>query len=420
MSGPNPGQAYDLHRFAERLAKEGQGKGAIVIDLSGIPEVNDRLFFRAMVRFIEERVGDKALQVVPMARHCVAILANMGEVRTLAGRFDELAKFLNDQHHGTLRVVPFNLEHEARRFVEMATRLMEQNPLPEPDRTLRVPTEAAPDMAALDRYLSIDRSLQNADISSLTRSQDQWHLAPDVVPIAVAREIWVSMPALEDRLSLDLRGDRWLFSQTTEITDHRLIAYLAKHDLNEGVPVCVNLHLQTVHTGDFRRFTAVLTEAERRRLTFELSQAERRATPELFVKTVDYLHSLGCFVALDGLAADDLPALLDGDWRQYDYLKLDWPSVLGREEEAAAWIVQLGAERFVLHHCDDDRAVSFGLPLKVTRYQGRGIQAFVDNPERVRALLGNEAGDAVAAMASAKRRTLREVAAAKIGRSGGI
>jgi len=382
------GRALGLVRFAETLAARGENKTALVIDLAGIPEVNERMFFRSLVRYVEERTADLPNETLPLARHFIALLADAETARKIKGRLETLSDFLAEKHHGSIRVQSFDLANDSKRFVDTCNRLIEQSPLPPPDRSVRIKDPAPPGPADLDQFLMVQRSLGNADISSLIRSQDLWLLMPGRPPGIFARDTWVSIPAIESRLEIPLVSDSWLLGRTAELADYRLIAHLLREDAAPPVPRFIGVHVATVFSGDFRQLLATGGQDRRQPPIFELSLEERQRNAELFDKAIAVLRDAKLRIVLGDVLGPDLLTLKDDDFQHADWIRLDSSALQVGDGNQLERIKAIGPERFILCECNDDTVIQAGLRLGVRRFQGRAVNAAMKSPEAVERLLG--------------------------------
>lgn len=387
------GPTQELMRFAKALAARGENKVALVIDLTGIPEANDRVFFRSLVRFVEERTDGVPHDALPLARHFVALLADPDHAIEIQQRLTALSDYFGEHHHGSVRVQAFDLVKHASLFVNTCRQLMQQPPPPASERSLRIKDPAAPDMQTLDRFLQVQRVLRTADLSMLTRNQDIWVLRPAMAPLRMARELWLSIPDLERRIEIPVSNQPWLFGRTTELADYRLLAQLLRYDGNNNVTLCLNLHAATVFSNAFRKLRSQPTPETPRNLIVELSHEERHESPALFDLAVKELRLLECGVTLDGLKPHDLSTLTAEELDCVDWIKLDVGSRPESTANLSAQIERIGPERIILHHCDSDLAVRYGLSQGVQRFQGRGLQPLLDDPAQLEALLGPEAAE---------------------------
>lgn len=382
------GRALGLVRFAETLAARGENKTALVIDLAGIPEANERMFFRSLVRYVEERTADLPNETLPLARHFIALLADAETARKIKGRLETLSDFLAEKHHGSIRVQSFDLAHDSKRFVDTCNRLIEQAPLPPGDRSVKIKDPAPPGPTDLDQFLMVQRALGNADISSLIRSQDLWLLIPGKPPAVFARDTWVSIPAIESRLEIPLVSESWLLGRTAELADSRLIAHLLHEEAAPPVPRFIGVHVATVFSGDFRQLLATGGQDRRQPPIFELSLEERQHDAGLFDKAIAVLRDAKLRIVLGDVLGPDLLTLQDADYQHADWIRLDSSALQLGDGNQLERIKTIGPERFILCECNDDAVVQAGLRLGIRRFQGRAVNAAMKSPEAVERLLG--------------------------------
>lgn len=392
-----------LLRLAEEMARSDNNRCALLFDFSGIPEIKNRLFFRSIVRFVEERTSDKVHTATPVALNCVVLITDSDTARTISAQMKRLASYLRHQRHGTFQVSFFDLRRDHRQFGEACRKLMQQHPVPPPDRTLCLKEEAPPSIEALDNLISVGRALGQADISMLLRNQDIWFFPSDATPVMIGREFWMSMNAVESLLHIPVVRDSWLFDRTTLYADHRVLNYMQHVNRPFPVPYSLNLHLETIFTGDFRRFAANLLATRHQRATdqpdiiVELPAQECQMFPEAFAAAAETLENYEISIAIDRLQWHDLETLPKAMADKASYLKIPWLTVADHmakitdardAETMIGTIERFGSDKIVLTRCDHADTVERGLRLGIHRFQGRGINRFLLNIETVERVLG--------------------------------
>lgn len=381
-------QALGLIRFAEGLAARGEKKTALVIDVSGIPEVNDPMFFRSLVRYVEECAGDLHHDAMPLARHFISLLADPEPARKIRFRLEQLSDYLSEQQHGSLRVQSFDLSTDAKRFVDLCRRLIEQAPLPPADRSIRIKDPPPPSISDVDHFLQVQRSLAQADISSLVRSRELWRLETNRPPEVFGRDVWVSIPALESRIEMPLIGNHWLFGRTQELADHRLISYLLHEIKRPEIPLSVSLRIATVFSADFRRLASSSGSEMSRPMIFELGLDDRRANADIFEKAVSLLRDFRFRVALGNVHGSDLANLAPADYEPIDWIKLDAAVMQGTDKQQLDRIAAIGPQRFILCGCLDEATVKAGLAAGIRCFQGLAVTTLMAQQTVVERLLG--------------------------------
>ncbi|HEX6958715.1 MAG TPA: hypothetical protein VF194_12080 [Ferrovibrio sp.] len=392
-----------LLRIAEDETPGQPDRLALLFDFSGIPEIGNRLFFRAMLRFLEEGTGGRPLAVVPIALNCVVAITDSDTARIILEQMNRLASFLRERRHGSFEVSCFDLKRGHWQFAEICRRLAAERPAPAPDRSLCLKEDAPPGMEALDTLITVGEVLGRADIATLLRQQSVWFFPPDAAPVKVGREFWISMRAVEKLLGLPLAQHPWLFERTTQFADHCVLTHMLQNLGPLSLPLGINLHLATIFTGDFRRFAFGLRgagarqAAHRHDLIVELPVQECLQYPEAYAPAADILDEQGICIALDRLQWQDLAALPEAIARRATYIKVIWPSVAGHAAQAsdaegmaamATLLERFGADKLVLTRCDHPDAIGQGLRLGIRRFQGRGITRYLFNTRSVERLLG--------------------------------
>lgn len=396
-----------LSGLAGRLKLMHGGKVAVLVDLSAIPAIHNRIMFRSFARFIEERVLDQSIEAVSLARNILVLLATPEMAKRLRGQLELLSARLEDQRHGSIKVQLFDLEAQAKAFAETAQRLIDQAPAPRAERTVVIREEAPPDVETLGRTIEMQRALWQADLASLTRRQPIWRLAADAAPNRLADEAWVSISALERALHIDLRGNLWLFGKTTEMLDQRMIAQLVADARSLRHPLCINLHLATLVGAPFRRLIEEKPAEEIAGLVVEVPLLEWRVDAALTESAQQVLHRAGIRLALDHIRAQDVATLTPAEWSAATYLKFDAvPDGLGALKATLAKIpadrrAELAAKG-VFCHCESADAIAAGATSNIALYQGRGLARFLGDTESVRQVFGAAAAEGAAAALRAR------------------
>lgn len=387
-----------LAGLASRLKQMHGGKIAVLVDLSAIPAIHNRIMFRSFARFIEERVLDQSIEAVSLARNILILLATPEMAKRLRGQLELLSSRLEDQRHGSIRVQLFDLDSQAKSFAETSQRLIDQAPAPRAERAVAIREEAAPDVETLGHSIELQRSLWQADLASLTRQQAIWTLAADTAPVRLADEAWVSISALERAVRIELRDNLWLFGKATEMLDQRMIAQLAADSRSLRRPLFVNLHLATIVGAPFQRLVEGKPATDIANLTVEVQLLEWRVNASLTEQAQRILRRHGIRLTLDGVRAQDIAGLTAAEWSAADYVKMD--AAPGGLNALNAALQKLPAERRgemaqkgILCHCESADAIAAGLAMKIMYYQGRGLIPFLEDADSVRRLLGATAAD---------------------------
>lgn len=395
-------QAAPTHRLADRLRREHAGQCATLVDLSGIPNIQSRIMFRSMARFIEEHTVGEPIDAVPLARNILVLLCPQDAAPQLKARLEDLSDRLQDQRLGTLRLRQYDIDDQADQFMEMARQLMEQAPTPGSARTISLRDEPPPNFSSLNHVIGLHRMLGQADLANQCRRQTIWCLEPGAAPTAIADEIWVSISALEQITGLPLRDDIWLFGKTTELLDQRIIAQLANEQNSLRRPISVNLHLVSVISAPFLRMISAKPASQVHQMIVELPLVEWRKDSELRKAARRVLDRHEIRFALDGILAQDVAHMNGDEWDLPAYLKFD--ACADRLSQLTAELDSLSPQRReqlrrkgIFCHCDSHGAVAAGLGAGIRFFQGRGLTPLLEDIDAMQSMLGIEAAEGATA-----------------------
>jgi hypothetical protein len=393
MGGLSIPASTSLTALATRLRRDHNGKLAILVDLSAIANIDSRIVFRSVARFIETRTLDIPLDAVSLARHMLVLLAPPDSSQTIRTRLEALGADLQERRQGSIGVKVFDLATQSEQFVETARQLMQLAPAPRSDRLVPLRDEAPPDVISLNRIIDLTRSLGQAYLANQSRRQTIWRLERDAAPQPLADEIWISIAAIEQITGIRLRNNIWLFGKATELLDQRIMAQLSADWEHMKRPVAINLHLATVVSRAFERLATDKPATQVRQLMVEIPAIEWRADPSLAATARQILHGHDIQLCLDGIGPEDVAALTETDWQDADYLKFDAAQALLSRQSLALMSLPpqhraLLGQKGIFCHCDAEGAVAAGLDLGIRHFQGRGLAPLLEDTDAVTRLLG--------------------------------
>lgn len=222
--------------------------------------------------------------------------------------------------------------------------------------------------------------MAQADISRLIRRQAAVDMSDRNAAKVEFHEFYVSIADLQRAVApqTNLLGDRWLFQHLTQTLDQRMLAMIARLNLQKMPPgISLNLNLSTVHSPGFRGFMRWL--GDRARLVVEVQVHDIMADLERYFEARDILRAQGHRILIDGVTLLTL-RLMDITEYDADLIKIHWSPDLA-EAEPAAEIAQafagIGWERGILGRCDTETAVHWGIGQGFTFLQGRYIDAIL-------------------------------------------
>lgn len=395
-------RALPYKQMAERVKQQHAGKMALLVDLSAVSNIHNRIVFRSITRFIEERMIGEPIDAMPLARNILVLLAPQKSAQQLADQLMNFGSQLQQQNYGSLRLRIFDMENQSSQFIETTRQLMEQAPALQTDREIDMRDPAAPDLKSLAHVIDTHRVLWQADISNQSRRQTIWQLETDISPKVLADEIWVSIAAIERITGITLHDKMWLFDKTTELLDHRVIAQLMAETRSLTRPTSVNMHLTTVIDAGFRRLLDDKPAAQLRQLIIEIPYAEWRLGADLRDKALQVLRQHGIRLCLDGINPQEAKTLTEADWENAHFLKLDAAAhAFGAQASALhhlanTWRTQM-KDKAILCHCDTAAVVEAGIGAGIRFFQGRGLPALLDDVKTMSRLLGVKSADGAAA-----------------------
>jgi len=391
-------KAMSLQKLATRLRAQHAGNTAILVDLSAIPAIHNRIMFRSIARFIEERTIDEPIDAVPLARNILVLMAPHEVAQRILGKLEGLNRQLQEERHGALNMRAYDLDKHAARFTDMARRLMEQAPAPASERAIAVRDEAPPNADALTDVITLHRILWQADLSNQTRRQVIWQLHRNSVPQILAEEVWISIAAIERVTGIPLSSDIWLLGKATEMLDQRVISHFLADTAMLSLPLSINLHLTTVIGAAFRKLLQDKPVADLGKLIAEVQLLEWRVNGALSQAALHILNRHDIRLALDGIKPDALAGLTEVEIAAAAFLKLDAADGLAQQQIDA--LKALPAEKrdailakAIFCHCDDMQTVVLGIEGGLGAFQGRGVMPLLEDTDEVERLLGYEAAE---------------------------
>ncbi|MEK9968920.1 MAG: hypothetical protein VW600_07275 [Ferrovibrio sp.] len=395
-------KAAPLDRLAERLRRHHAGQIATLVDLSAIPNIHSRIMFRSMARFIEEHTVGEPIDALPLARNIVVLLSPYSGAQRLKDRLEELSLRLQEQRLGSLRLRQFDIDSQADHFVEVTRQLMVQAPAPASARAIPLRDEPPPDFLSLNHVIDLHRILGQADLANQCRRQTLWRLEPDMVPVAVADEIWVSISALEQITGLPLRDNLWLFGKTTELLDQRVISQIMSEHNSLRRPLSINLHLSSVISTAFLRVVTEKPASQVHQMIVEVPLVEWRKDGALRRTAAQILERHSISLCLDGILPQDIAHMNDDEWQAPAFLKFDAAGDLlsrltAELESTPANRRPLLQQKGVFCHCDGSGAVAAGLAHGIRHFQGRGLTPLLEDVDTMEKLLGRNAADGATA-----------------------
>lgn len=239
-----------------------------------------------------------------------------------------------------------------------------------------------------------EEALAQADLANLMRRQAVSAVVGRAPPQPVFNEIFVSINDLRQTVlpKVNLNASPWLFQHLTETLDRRVLSLLNKHDDRTlAGDISINLNVATLLSPEFLVFDDNIRAGMRGTIVLELQKIDIFADLGAYLFARDFAHDRGYRICIDGLSYQTLP-FVDRERLGADLVKVIWEQDMADPTRAAAFgaaIKRCGPSRVILCRCDTRQAVDFGQSHGITLFQGRFIEAIINDEAKRR---GGNAG----------------------------
>jgi hypothetical protein len=240
-------------------------------------------------------------------------------------------------------------------------------------------------MVSPQQITEIERAIKNANLANLLRRQAACVVAPGLPPSPVFNELFFSTADLAQLITpgYDLTSNRWLFQHLTSLFDQRMLALLTDRTYRGSLRnASMNLTLKTVLTQEFLDFDTETNVKDRGSLAIELPFVEVIGEPGEFLFAQKLMHGLGYKIILDGVRHEAL-TMIDRELLGVDMVKVIWDQGL-EDHVSGTWgdrlraaIQRIGRERVCFCRVDAAEAIEAGRKLGVSLFQGRLIDAMI-------------------------------------------
>ncbi|UUX51927.1 EAL domain-containing protein [Nisaea acidiphila] len=367
-------QETELIRRAQSAAETDTPCSILILNLAGIPHIEDPVFFRILVTSLEKRAGMLKADRFNLVGHRLSFVVEASAAAELERAITQLSELLLSHGKAEIEIIRFDIPAKLDAFFEQARLLVDlaRNQVHD-----SIEEALSDEQENLSRFLSIEETLHSADISSLLREQAIYDFTDDQKPQIVAYEIFCSISDVEDLYSTSIKQNPWLFDHVTALLDERMLAHLT-HDHNQADRVIsINLHSETILSDGFRRFVQRISQHQLSNLVFELPYMEFLADPDRFQRALDRLAQNKLKVAIDGVAWTSLKSIVKPP-SSVRFIKVEWHDQLSEiDDEGRLQILEqlerLGKNRCVLIHCGNLDAVKAGLDAGFRVMQGWGV-----------------------------------------------
>lgn len=368
----------DLLKLAEGAKESGDARLALVVDLSGIPHIEDPVFFRTLTGRLEAEALSADTVLYRLPHHMLALVS--GGVATVAAEtaVKALDEFLHRMGRGGVRWKRFSLARDGDDLARLCRRLIrEEAESAVPEAEAMAETKPDDGQGGLADFMRIHEALRNADLANLVREQTIWDFADRAAPRELARALTVSIDELDAMFNQRIRENPWLFEKVMELVDRRMFGHLISERLSSGRTYTVNVTVGAVLSGDLDRYFDALPFHDRDRIIVEVPYVEALHDPAAFERTVAAIESQRLKVALDGVRWNSLPEL-EVAAERFDYVKVMWDRHFAETDATmrrrlAEGVAAVGPARCILFNCVRPESVDQGLAAGARLLQGRAV-----------------------------------------------
>ncbi len=226
----------------------------------------------------------------------------------------------------------------------------------------------------------VSKALLNTDISNMLRRQSVCIVLDGADPQALFEEVFVSIADLGESIlpGVSLTATPWLFQDLTETLDKRVLNCVSRHD--DGAfrrAFSLNLNISTILSKEFHDFDDNILSKMKNTIVLELQPIDIFSDLRSYLMARDFAQNLGYKICIDGVTLNTLK-FIDRERLGADYVKLNWTpdmfSVLQEEPELGECILNIGANKAILCHVDNEDALKIAKDYNITLLQGRYVQ----------------------------------------------
>lgn len=228
--------------------------------------------------------------------------------------------------------------------------------------------------------------LPRMPFDDLIREQLCLHIGAQGPEVIIFREKFVSIGDLKKRVApgVNLFSSIWLFQYLTEALDRTILSHLSKQGFeNLSEPVSLNLNIGSVLSRDFQNFHRAVG-GNTDKVIIEMQVIDIFSDLDGFSIARNMLQQNGYRVLVDGISPVSMqffdPAVL-----QADFIKIGWGKEFENEEDDGSKVEDLrriirdaGSKSIILSRVDSEAAISWGLNLGISRFQGFLMDRLID------------------------------------------
>lgn len=237
---------------------------------------------------------------------------------------------------------------------------------------------------SLEELAKIERQIGMFDLSPFMLNQPIINIQPMAGSLHEYFEIYISVKALEDRLSpeFDLTANRWLFNYFTSSLDHAVLKSLNHGiDFIRGHKIGLNLNLSTIMSSAFVKFDERLTMELRGNVILEINKVDLVENIDTYHEVVEFAKTRGYSICIDGITPMWV-AHMDLEYMACNYAKLFWTSELTdmSEDDLEIFAAKITAQencRFILGRCSTVTGLLFAQKYGIDLVQGRMVDTIL-------------------------------------------
>lgn len=225
----------------------------------------------------------------------------------------------------------------------------------------------------------LEKSLHQADLSSLMRRQAVCALVGRAQPVELFEEIYVALGDLKKALcpTVDIYQSPWLLDRLLETLDKRVLENMLHHDAGAfRKNFSLNIAIKTILSPDFQAFNESIDPLCRKSILLEIKQYDIFSNLSAFLTARSFIAEQGYRLCIDMVSGDSL-SLIRREKIGADFIKLIWNEdllSLSKKESFINAIKDNDARHIILCHVDDKRAVELAQSLGISLFQGYFIQ----------------------------------------------
>lgn len=241
------------------------------------------------------------------------------------------------------------------------------------------------------RLAHVEHDLNKADLSRVFRRQPVCAVTQDFNARRVFEEYYIHIAHLRQMLHMDtdFLSNRFLFKYLTLILDERMLDLLTLTPARYiDAPLSLNFNLETILSRKFIEFDSSIRPMVKVPIVVEIHIGDVFGDMPAFVAARNILRGLGYKICIDGVTSLSMQQI-GREQLGIDLAKLQWNADLESDANRIEnrpllrAIESFGQSRVILSRCDTRQAVSYGLAMGVTLFQGRFLDRLVNPHQKV-------------------------------------